>query len=81
MYGVIANILYATLLNVVLVVFAFKQFGAVPALVAAAITSLNGVQLLWSGTMLPDTTLALPMFLSVMSLYYALLSSSKNSSR
>ncbi len=78
MYGVIANILYATLLNVVLAVFVFKQFGAVPALVAAAITSLNGVQLLWSGTMLPDTTLAVPMFLSVMSLYYALLASSKN---
>jgi hypothetical protein len=71
-YGVMANIFYETILELAVVAFVFREFGAASALVAAVITGLNGITLLWSGTMMSDITVALPMFLSVAALYYAL---------
>jgi hypothetical protein len=78
MVGGLVNIACSTLLNVVVAIFAYRQFSFVPALVAAIVTGLNGVTLVWSGTLLPDTTLSLFMFLSVMTLYYAILPSSES---
>ncbi len=80
-YGVIADIAYTTMLNIVVARFTYRQFGAVAALSATVVASLNGTVLLWAGTMTPDVVLSLWMFLSTIALYYALLPGSKDPMR
>jgi hypothetical protein len=72
MYGALVNIFYVGLLDLAVTAFVYREFGAMPALVAAIVTSLNGPELLWSGTLMPDMMVSLFMFLSTVALYYAL---------
>jgi len=71
-YGAMANIFYATLLDIAVAVFAYRALGPLPAVAATLITGFNGVALLWSGTLLPDMALSLFMFLSTVAVYHAL---------
>jgi hypothetical protein len=80
-YGVLANILYTLLLEIAVVLFVFSQLGAAPALIAAVVTGLSGVGLLWSGTLHPDVTVSLFMFLSVALLYFGLLPRARSPGR
>jgi len=76
MYGAIANICYIELLDIAVVAFVYREFGATAAFVAAVIIGFNGPELLWSGTLLPDMMVALFMFTSAVALYYGLLPAS-----
>lgn len=69
-YAALANIAYASLVDLLVVWFCLREFGKHTALCAALIMVANPITISFSGMILPDPTLALFLLLSAFALHF-----------
>ncbi len=71
-FGALVNIAYATLTDVIVVLFCLKNFGKHATLWASLLLVFNPISIIFSGLVLPDTTMTLFLLLAVMATFKAL---------
>ncbi|HEY3451263.1 MAG TPA: phospholipid carrier-dependent glycosyltransferase [Myxococcales bacterium] len=70
-YAAFANVAYSLAASLLVAVFCWRTLGSRPAIVAAAAMAFNALDVVYSGTILPDTTIALFLVAAVIAFWWA----------
>lgn len=71
-FSALVNVVYATLLDIIVTAFAYLRIGPRAGLIVAVFLAFGGVPMTYSGTFLPDTLLALFMVTAAILIFISL---------